>query len=91
MRFAADDRDHQRETERTRAGERSRCSADAQPDRKRILYRAWINTLPVERRTMFARPVKFRIVADFEQKIELLLKNANRSRSSSDRRAGKPR
>src|SRR5207237_8220935 len=72
--LAADDRDHQRETEETRAGEGRRRAADAEPDRQRILQRSRVDALSGERRPVFARPLDVLVVADREQELELLLK-----------------
>src|SRR6185295_635949 len=49
-RFAADDRDHQWQSESPGTGEGLRSSADPQPDRQRILYRPGIDALPRQRR-----------------------------------------
>src|ERR1700733_2651030 len=73
MRLAADDRDHERQAEQSRAYERFRRATDADPDRQRILQRARIDSLAGQRGAMLARPSYMRVFADFQQQLELFL------------------
>ena len=72
VRLAADDRDHQRQSERAGANKGAGCAADTEPNRQRVLQRARINSLPGERRSVLARPVNMRVLADVQKQIELL-------------------
>src|SRR6266404_2575636 len=74
MRLAADDRDHQRQTERAGANEGARRAADTEPNRQRILERARVNPLPGEGCAVLARPVNMRVLANVQKQIELLSK-----------------
>ena len=69
-RLAADDRDHQRQSQRPGAGERFRCPAHTQPDRKRILQRTRINALAGERRTVFTRPMNEFVFTQLQKQIQ---------------------
>lgn len=71
-RLASDDSDHQRKAERPGTDERSRRSADSEPDRKAVLDGAWVDALPGERRTETSRPLDVLVVTDLQQQIELL-------------------
>src|SRR5208282_1436454 len=73
-RLAADDGDHQRQSEHSGAGERLRCPADSEPDWQRILHRSRINALPGEWCPMFAGPVNEFVFTDVEQQVELFCK-----------------
>src|SRR6185503_164623 len=70
-RFAADDRDHQRQAEGAGAGEGLRGSAYSQPDRQRSLHGPGIDALPGQRRTVPAGLVHVLVVANLQQQIEL--------------------
>ena len=72
VRPATNDRDHQRKSERAGTRERLWSSADSEPDRKRILERPRIHSLPCEYRPMLARPGDVLVIADLEQQVELL-------------------
>ena len=71
MGLAADDRDHQRQAEPAGASEGTGCAADTEPNRKRVLERARVDSLPGECRAMLARPVNVRVLADVQKQIEL--------------------
>ena len=71
-RLPADDRDHQRKSERTRARERFGRSADAAPNRQLRLQRARIDGLARERGPKLSRPPNVLVVANREQEAELL-------------------
>jgi len=71
VRLAADDRDHQRQSERAGANKRAGRAADTEPNRQRVLQRARINSLASEWRAVFARPVNVRVLADVQKQIEL--------------------
>src|SRR5882757_7109035 len=71
VRFASDDRDHQRQTELPGANEGGGCAADTERYRKRILQRARVNSLAGEWGAMLARPVHMRFLADLQKQIEL--------------------
>src|SRR6267143_4905581 len=71
-RLAADDRDHQRKTERAGADERLGRAADAQPDRQRILQRPGVHTLSGQRSAVLAGPVHMLVLTDVQQQLELL-------------------
>jgi hypothetical protein len=71
-RLPADDRDRQRQAERAGARDRLRRAAGRDPDRERLLQRARIDPLAVERRPMPAFPGDLRLGADLKQEIELL-------------------
>ena len=73
-RLAADDGDHQRQSQRPGAGERFRCPAHTQPDRQRILQWARINALTGERRTVFAGPMNEFVFTQLQKQIQLLSK-----------------
>src|SRR6267143_1312424 len=70
VRFAADDRDHQRQPERASANKRGRCASDTEPNRQRVLQWARVNSLSGECRTVLARPVNVRVLADVQKQIE---------------------
>src|SRR2546423_11857091 len=72
VRMSADDRDHQRQSERAGASERVGSATDAKPDRQWILDRPWVDALAGERWAMFSRPGDVLVVADLEQQVELL-------------------
>src|ERR1700730_17484750 len=72
VRFAADDRDHQRQPEHAGASKRGRRASDTEPNRQRILQRARGNSLAGEWSAVLARPVNMRVLADVQKKIELL-------------------
>ena len=72
VRMSADDRDHQRQSERAGASERVGSATNAKPDRQGILDRPRVDTLPRQRRAMFSRPGDVLVVADLEQQVELL-------------------
>ena len=71
-RFAADDRDHQWQAEFAGAHERRLRTADAEPDRQRILDRPRIHALSGQRRTKLAGPLHVFVLANVQQQIELL-------------------
>ncbi len=73
-RLAANDGDHQRQSQRPRAGEGFRRAAHAKPDGQRILHRARINALAGERRPVFAGPVNEFIFTELQKQIQLLCK-----------------
>src|SRR5207249_9194952 len=72
MRLSADDRDHEREPEQPRAHERLRRAAHADPDWQALLERSRVHALARERRPMLAGPLRMLLVAQREQKVELL-------------------
>src|SRR2546423_2793429 len=72
VRMSADDRDHQRQSERAGASERVGSATDTKPDRQWILDRPWVDALAGERWAMFSRPGDVLVVADLEQQVELL-------------------
>src|SRR6476619_8270813 len=72
MRLAADDRDHQRQSECAGASKRAGRAADTEPNRQRVLERARVNSLPGECSAVLARPVNMRVLADAQKQIELL-------------------
>src|SRR6266567_1853506 len=91
-RLAANDRDHQRQSERPGAGERFRRSADAEPDGQGILQRARINALTGERRPVFAGPMnEFGFTGDVtpagEKFCEILRKISNEANAAKPRPA----
>ena len=71
-RLAADDRDHERQPERAGADEGLRCSADADPDRERVLQRPGEDALAGERWPVLSGPGDLHLLADAEQEVELL-------------------
>ena len=71
-RFAADDRDHQRQAEQAGPHERFRRAPDADPDRQRVLRRARVDALPGQGGAVPARPGDVHRVADLQQQVELL-------------------
>src|SRR5207302_9532198 len=71
-RLAADDRDHQRKPERPGANERLRGTADAEPDRQRILEWSRVHALPGQRGAVPSRPVHVLVPTDLGQQIEPL-------------------
>ena len=70
--LAADDRDHERQPEGSGADERLRCSADADPDRERVLQRSGEDALAGERWAVPSGPGDLRLFADAQQEVELL-------------------
>src|SRR5665213_3319302 len=72
--FATDDCDHQRESKNTGASEGGGGAADTHPNRQWVLQRARVDGLPGEWRTVFARPMDMRVLANFEEQIELFRK-----------------
>src|SRR3954471_21028384 len=71
-RLTADDRNHQRKSERAGASEGCWSSANAEPDRQRILKRPWIDTLSSQRWSVLARPGDVLVVANLQKELELL-------------------
>src|SRR5436190_6766398 len=74
VRLAADDRDHQRQSERAGANKGAWSAADTQPNRQRVLQRARVHSLPGEGRAVLARPMNVPVLADVQKQIELLSK-----------------
>ena len=72
MWLAADDRDHQRQSECAGASEGAGRAADTEPNRQRVLERARVNSLPGECCAVLARPVNMRVPADVQKQIEFL-------------------
>src|SRR5260221_10306738 len=70
VRFASDDRDHQRQTEPAGANKGSRRAADTERYRQRILQRARVNSLASEWSTMLARPVNMCLLTYLQKQIE---------------------
>src|ERR1700704_2389365 len=70
--LAADDGDHQRQPEDAGASEGARRASGTEPDRQRVLERAWVNSLPGQGSAVFARPVNMRVLANVQKQIELL-------------------
>ena len=71
-RLAADDRNRQRQAERAGARDRLRRAAGRDPDGQRLLQRARIDALAIERRPVAALPRDLRLGAECKQEIELL-------------------
>ena len=71
-RLAADDRDHERQPEGSGADEGLGCSADADPDRERVLQRSGEDALAGERWAVPSGPRDLRLFADAQQEVELL-------------------
>ena len=71
-RFAADDRNRQRQAEGAGARGRLRRAAGGDPDRQGLLPRARIDALALERRAMQALPRDVWLIANLKQEIELL-------------------
>src|SRR2546423_7473278 len=72
VRVSADDRDHQRQSERAGASERVGSATNAAPDRQGVLDRPRADALSRQGRAMFSRPGDMLAVADLEQQVELL-------------------
>src|SRR3954462_15444813 len=72
FRLAADDGDHQRQSEHAGSNERCWSPAHAQPDRQRILQRSWIYSLTRQRWPEPAGPRDLLVVTNLQQQIELL-------------------
>ena len=72
--LAANDGNHEWQSQRPGSGERFRCPAHAQPDRERILQRTWIDALAGERRTVFAGPMNEFVFAQPQKQIQFLRK-----------------
>src|SRR5260370_8915566 len=72
VRFAADDRNHERQAENASANKRTRRASDPEPNRQWILEWPRVNSLPGECRAVLARPVNVRVLADVQKQIELL-------------------
>src|SRR5918994_1852055 len=70
--LTADDRDRQREAEQRGTNDRLRSSPDGDPDRQRILERAWVDPGVLERRAVLARPRDALGIAHFQQQLEFL-------------------
>src|SRR5207249_12170659 len=70
--FAANDRDHQRQSESAGANEGVRRSSNTEPNRERVLERARINSLPGKGRAMPARPMNMRVLTNVQKQLELL-------------------
>src|SRR6202011_529381 len=71
-RLAANDRNHQRQSEHAGANKGARRASDPEPNRQRVLKRAWVNSLPGERSAVPARPLDMRVLANLQKQIELL-------------------
>src|SRR6266404_3035667 len=71
VRLAADDRHHQRQSERAGTNEGAGGAADTEPNRQRVLERARVNSLPGEWRAMLPRPVDMRVLPNFQKQVEL--------------------
>src|SRR5207245_5723477 len=72
VRFAADDRNHERQSEHASANKRTRRASDPEPNRQRILERPRVNSLPGQCRAVLARPVDMRVLANLKKQIELI-------------------
>src|SRR5438105_3432880 len=72
VRLAADDRHHQRQSERAGTNEGAGGAADTEPNRQRVLERARVNSLPGEWRAMLPRPMNMRVFANVQKEIEFL-------------------
>src|SRR5580704_6293763 len=72
--LTADYGHHKRKSEHTRTNEGFGGAADPDPDRQRILQRAWVDCLAGKSRAVFTGPVHLRACADFQEKIEFLRK-----------------
>ena len=71
-RVSSDDGERHRQTELRGPHDRGRCTADAHPDRERILLRAGVDRLVVERRTELAAPGDPFVVSNLDEEIEFL-------------------
>src|SRR4029077_14473677 len=69
--FTANDRDHQRQSQRAGSSKRGRCSPDAEPHWQRVLHRSRIHSFTVQRRAMFTRPVDMRVLTNLKEQVEL--------------------
>jgi hypothetical protein len=72
LRLSSDDREGQRQAERGGSDDGLRCASDRDPDRERVLDRAWPHGGVLERRPVAARPCHAGGVADLHQQLELL-------------------
>ncbi len=72
LRLAADDRERHRQAERAGAHDRLRRAADRDPHGQRVLQRARVDALAVERRAVAAGPRDVLGLAQLEQELELL-------------------
>src|ERR1700736_6194293 len=70
VRLAADNRDHQWQSERASANKRGRCASDTEPNRQRVLEWARINSLAGECRAVLTRPVNMRVLTSVQKQIE---------------------
>src|ERR1700721_672660 len=68
--FAANDGDHQRESERAGANERCGSSTDPDPNGQRILQRTGVDHLPGERWTVFTSPVHVGVLPNLEEEVQ---------------------
>src|ERR1700760_3190038 len=71
LRFAADDGNHERESERAGTRERLRRTPYAQPDGQGILQRPGIDALAGKGRAVLSRPVDMGVFANLEKQVEL--------------------
>src|SRR5262245_34017128 len=67
-----EDPDHERQREQACADDGRRRAGDAPPARERVLERPREHALAVQRRTQLAGPLRMRVVAQLEEKLELL-------------------
>ena len=72
LRFASDDRDHQRQPQPSRPLKRRRRSADTQPNRKRFLYRPRIDALPGQCWPVLSAPIHMGLLTEQQQQIQFL-------------------
>src|SRR5713101_8833815 len=72
--LTADDGNHERKSEHSRANERFGRAADTDPDRQQILQRARVDCLAGKSCAMFSGPVHFGAFPDFQEKLEFFRK-----------------
>src|SRR5438105_1221023 len=70
-RLAADDRDHQWQTQLASADKRGRRPAYPDPDRQQVLKGPRKDALAGQRRAEFAGPLYIRLFADLQQQFKL--------------------
>jgi hypothetical protein len=70
--LSANNCDHQRKAEGASTNERFGCTADTDPNRKRILKRTRIDRLSCERGAVPPYPVNMSVLADLKKKLQLL-------------------